>query len=104
MFRIYEEFHINLLEWSMYGSNPQLRNQTAYLKIFGILRKVENRQFSTANSFNSRCNLCIEEKISIINFKDPDDCLMHVINWCLNVDIKVNLNYLCATPFVVVVK
>ena len=28
------------------------------------------RQSSTANSFNDRCNLCINEKISIINFKD----------------------------------
>ena len=28
------------------------------------------RQSSTANSFIGRCNFCIDEKISIINFKD----------------------------------
>ena len=32
--------------------------------------KEEDRQSSTANSFNGRYNLCINEKISIINFKD----------------------------------
>ena len=28
------------------------------------------KQSSTTNSFNGRCNLCIDEKISIINFND----------------------------------
>ena len=32
---------------------------------------MENSQSSTANSLNNGCNLYIEEKISIINFKDP---------------------------------
>ena len=62
-------------------SNPRLWNQTALSKYFWSLKKqgltlpppdkVEKRQCSTTNSFNGRCNLCIEEKISIINFQDP---------------------------------
>ena len=28
------------------------------------------KESSTANSFNGRCNLCIDEKISMIKFKD----------------------------------
>ena len=48
------------------------------------------RQSSTVNSFNGRCDLCIEKKISI---KIADDCFMNVTNLCLNVDIKVDLNY-----------
>ena len=60
-------------------SNPQLRNQTALSKYFWSLKdqrlipRVEwkiIRQSSTTNSFNGRCNLCIDEKISILNFKD----------------------------------
>ena len=60
-------------------SNPRLRNQFALSKYFwtlkdqGLTPKVKwktVRQFSTANSFNGRYNLCIGEKISIINFKD----------------------------------
>ena len=31
---------------------------------------MENRLSSTANSFSGKCNLFIDEKISIINFKD----------------------------------
>ena len=60
-------------------SNPWLRNQTALSKYFwslkdqGLIPQIKwkiVRQSSTANSFNDRCNLCIEEKISLINFKD----------------------------------
>ena len=60
-------------------SNPRLKNQTAQSKYFGNLKdqglnpqikwKIV-RQSSTANSFNGRCNLCIDEKTSIINFRD----------------------------------
>ena len=61
------------------SSNPRLRNQTAVsgyfwnLKDQGLNPQIKwkiVRQSSTANSFNGRCNLCIDEKISIINFKD----------------------------------
>ena len=41
---------------------------------------------------------CIEEKISMINFRITDYYLMNVTNLCLNVDIKVNLNYLNWEP------
>ena len=61
-------------------SNPRLRNQTALSKYFWNPKEPEAnplykvwkivRQSSTANSFNGWCNLCIDEKISIINFKD----------------------------------
>ena len=60
-------------------SNSWLRNQTALSKYFwnlkdqGLTPQIKReivRQFSTANSFSGRCNLCFDEKISIINFKD----------------------------------
>ena len=60
-------------------SNPRLRNQTAQSKYFWNLMDQELTpqikwkivsQSSTTNSFNGRCNLCIDEKNSIINFKD----------------------------------
>ena len=60
-------------------SNLQLRNQTALPKYFwslkdqGLTPQIKWKivtQSSTANSFNGRCNLCIDEKISTINFKD----------------------------------
>ena len=56
-----------------------LRNQTALSRYFwnlkdqGLTPQIKwqiVRQFSTANNFNGRCNMCIDEKISIINFKD----------------------------------
>ena len=55
-------------------SNPRLRNQTALSKYFWNLKdqgltpppqvklKIV-RQSSTTNSFNGRCNLCIDEKL-----------------------------------------
>ena len=60
-------------------SNPRLRNQTALSKYFWGLKyqgqspQIKSkiiRHSSTANSFNGRCNLCIDEKISIINFRN----------------------------------
>ena len=60
-------------------SNPWRRNQTALSKYFwnlngqGLTSQIKwkiVRQSSTANSFNGRCNLCIDEKISVINFKN----------------------------------
>ena len=60
-------------------SNPKLRYQTALSKYFWCLKdqglspqikwKIL-RHSSAANSFNGRCNLCLDEKISIINFKN----------------------------------
>ena len=56
-------------------SNPRLRNQTARseyfwsLKNHGLIPQVKleiARQSSTANSFNGRCNFCIDEKICIL--------------------------------------
>ena len=68
-------------------SNPRLRNQIALSKYFcnlkdqGLTSEIKwkiVRQSSTANSFNGRCNLCSDKKISIINFKDcrrlPNEC------------------------------
>ena len=61
-------------------SNLQLRNQTALSKYFwnlkdwGLTPQIKwkiDRQSSTTNSFNNRCNLCFKEKISIISLKDP---------------------------------
>ena len=83
-------------------SNPRLRNQTTLSKYFwnlkdqGLTPQIKwkiIRQSSTAINFNGRCNLCIDEKNSIINFKDRRLLLMNVANLCLNVDIEVNLNY-----------
>ena len=60
-------------------SNPRLRNQTALSKYFwglkdqGLFLQIKwkiIRHSSTANSFNGRCDLCLDEKISIINFKN----------------------------------
>ena len=60
-------------------SNPRFRNQTALCKYFWNLKhqgltppikwKVVGHS-STVNNFNDWCNLCIDEKISIIDFKD----------------------------------
>ena len=60
-------------------SNPKLRYQTTLSKYFWVLKdqglspqinwKII-RHSSTTNSFNDRCNLCLNEKISIINFKN----------------------------------
>ena len=58
-----------------------LETKPLYLNIFGTLEPKGSganpqikwkiiRQSSTATSFNGRCNLCIDEKISKINFKD----------------------------------
>ena len=60
-------------------TNPRLRNQTAPSKYFWGLKEIWLtaqikkkiiRKFLTANSFSSSCNLCLEEKISIINYKE----------------------------------
>ena len=60
-------------------SNPKLRYQTALSKYFwglknqGLSLQIKwkiIRHSSTANNFNGRCNLCLDEKISIINFKN----------------------------------
>ena len=60
-------------------SNPKHRYQTALSKYFwglkdqGLSPQIKwkiIRHSSTANSFNGRCNLCLDEKISIINFKN----------------------------------
>ena len=60
-------------------SNPKLRYQTALSKYFwglkdqGLSPQIKwkiLRHSSAANSFNGRCNLCLDEKISIINFKN----------------------------------
>ena len=60
-------------------SNPRLRNQIAPSKYFwnlkdqGLSPQIKwkiIRQSSVANIFNSWCNLCNKEKISIITFKD----------------------------------
>ena len=59
--------------------HPWLRNQTALSRYFwnfkdqGLTPQIKwkiVRQSSSANSFNGRSNLCIDEKINIINFKD----------------------------------
>ena len=60
-------------------SNPRLRYQTSLSKYFwglkdkGLSPQIKweiIRHSSTANIFNGRCNLCLDEKISIINFKN----------------------------------
>ena len=60
-------------------SNPKLRYQTALSKYFwglkdqGLSPQIKwkiIRHSSAANNFNGRCNLCLDEKISIINFKN----------------------------------
>ena len=53
-------------------SNPPLKNRTALSKYFWspqVKWKIV-WQSPTANSFNGRCNLCIDETISIIHFRD----------------------------------
>ena len=60
-------------------SKPQFKTHTVlskyfwYLKDQGLTLHIKwkiVRQSSTANSFNGRYNLCIDEKISVIDFKD----------------------------------
>ena len=60
-------------------SNPKLRYETALSKYFwslkdqGLSSQIKwkiTRHSSTANSFNGRCNLCLDEKISNLNFKN----------------------------------
>ena len=60
-------------------SNPKLRYQTALSKYYwglkdqGLFPQIKwkiLRHSSAANSFNGRCNLCLDKKISIINFKN----------------------------------
>ena len=56
------------------------------------------KKFSTSGGFNSRCNLCLEEKISIIRYKFANQLLNkrnHLIFKCRHKDrfklmIKVN--------------
>ena len=57
---------------------PLLRNQTALSKCFlslskrGLTSQIKWRFikiFSTPNTYNSRCNLCLEEKINLIKYK-----------------------------------
>ena len=83
-------------------SNPRLRNQTAHSKYFWNLKDQRLTpqikwkivwQFSTANSFNGRCYLFIDEKLIELILKIADYSLMNAMNLYLNVDIKVNLNY-----------
>ena len=75
-------------------SNPKLRYQTALWKYFwglkdqGLSPQIKRRiirHSSTANSFNGRCNLCLNEKISIINFK----------NWKLSLNERNELVFKC---------
>ena len=87
------------LEAKMYNhkhsfTNLKLRYQTALSKYFGGLKdrglspqikwKII-RHSSTANSFNGRCNLCFDEKVGIINFK----------NWKLLLNEKNELVFKC---------
>ena len=60
-------------------SSPRLRNQAAQSKYFwhlkdqGLTPQLKwkiIRQSSAVNNFNGRCNLCIDEKISIVNFRN----------------------------------
>ena len=60
-------------------SNPRLKNQTILSKYFWNLKDLGLtpqrkckivRQSSTTNSFNDCCNLYVDEKINIIDFKD----------------------------------
>ena len=51
------------------------------------------RQTSTGNSFNGRCKLCLDEKLVQLISRIADNKFMNVTNLCLNIDIKLNLNY-----------
>ena len=63
--------------------NPLLKNQTVLSKYFLRLKESGRteikwkitRKSLMANSFSSKCNLCMEEKISIINHKDTRQLL-----------------------------
>ena len=63
-------------------SNPSLRNQTALSKWFWRLKDKDltllvrfiKRLISPSN-FRSRCNLCVEEKISIIRYRNTSKLL-----------------------------
>ena len=49
-----------------------------FLKNKGLTPEIEwsiLRKSNTPNSFNGRCNLCLEEKIYILNYKWPDKLL-----------------------------
>ena len=61
-------------------SHKQLKNHTAlskhfwFLKNKGLTPEIEwsiLRKSNTPNSFNGRCNLCLEEKIYILKYKYP---------------------------------
>ena len=55
------------------------------------------KRSSTQKSFDSRCNLCLEEKIHILLFPEPKK-LLNKRNE-LGVDIGLNLNYKYLTNF-----
>ena len=52
----------SVIKWRLWGLKDQGLSPQIKLKIL--------RHSSAANSFNGRCNLCLDEKISIINFKN----------------------------------
>ena len=65
-------------------SHEHLKNHTAlskhfwFLKNKGLTPEIEwsiLRKSNTPNSFNGRSNLCLEEKIYILNYKWPDKLL-----------------------------
>ena len=83
-------------------SNPRFRNQTALTKHFWNIKDQELTpqnevkivsQSSNANSFNSRYNQCIEEKINLINFKGPGRLLNTRNELLLKCSHKINTTY-----------
>ena len=56
------------------------------------------KRSSTPKSFDSRCNLCFEEKIHILLFPEPKK-LLNKRNELIGVDIGLNLNYKYLTKF-----
>ena len=65
-------------------SHEHLKTHTAlskhfwFLKNKGLTPEIEwyiLRKSNTPNSFNGRCNLCLEEKIHILKYKWPDKLL-----------------------------
>ena len=70
-----------VIQSQAYAFQSKHRNQTALSKYFwglkdqGLSPQIKWKiisHSSTANSFNGRCNLCLDEKISIINFKNQE--------------------------------
>ena len=68
MFMGERKFMIRVSNFPFRGGNSDIR---FFLSIINLYRKKSN----TPKCFNCRCNLCLEEKIQIMIYPDPEKLL-----------------------------